>query len=419
MKLAKLSEKKFLSLLLLFNLFLRFFRLDSPKSAYFDEGIFYLKAARSLIETGVDPLFEHPPLAKLIIASSIKIFGDNSLGWRFPSVAFSTLGILLTYLLAKKIFGGRAIPTLSALFLTFEFAWFTMGRLAVPEMFLATFSLASLLFFVTFFKNLELKGKPPAINFLDGNFLLGSVFFGLALATKWSALVLLPVLLLLLVCQKINWKKTALALVLFAAVVSTTYLGSYAMYLQKHSLADLAKLQQKMYFYHTTTIDEIVAHNPKFQELERLYKPTYWPLDNIFSFKFSQTVNSIEAVFFVYNPVVLWGGLIASGYFIWKYIRKRQIDVYLAVLTTSFLLPWLVWLLSPRITYPYYWLSGMPAGAILIAYFLVKKFKKDRTIIYAVAVLATVLFSLYYPLLTNTSVPIWYFRILTGLTGFN
>src|SRR3954451_18801258 len=81
--------------LVLVSLGLRLIWLDKPAgSLIFDEG-YYVNAARVILNLptpdkvhygdaprGIDPNSEHPPLGKLLIAVSMRLFGDNAWGWR-------------------------------------------------------------------------------------------------------------------------------------------------------------------------------------------------------------------------------------------------------------------------------------------------------------------------------------------------
>jgi len=80
-------------------------RITQPSIYIFDEQT-YIKAARAALSHTADANLEHPPLAKLLIAAGIFIFGDGAFGWRFmPALAgvFTVVAIyLLTLVLSRK-----------------------------------------------------------------------------------------------------------------------------------------------------------------------------------------------------------------------------------------------------------------------------------------------------------------------------
>ena len=100
----------------------RLFGLDKPTgpgggALIFDER-YYVNAARVLLGlhpsagnayAGAalfhDPVAEHPPLAKLIIAGTIKLFGDNPVGWRLGPIVFGSVAILALYWLVRSAGG--------------------------------------------------------------------------------------------------------------------------------------------------------------------------------------------------------------------------------------------------------------------------------------------------------------------------
>ena len=70
-------------LIALLSLLLRLINLATPKGYIFDE-VYYVDGARDFLKYGVEvagnkPEFiVHPPFGKWLIASGIKIFGDNN-----------------------------------------------------------------------------------------------------------------------------------------------------------------------------------------------------------------------------------------------------------------------------------------------------------------------------------------------------
>jgi dolichyl-phosphate-mannose-protein mannosyltransferase len=89
--------------------------LTTPYKIIFDE-VYYVPAAKQMLEPGIaNPILNpmHPPLAKQLMALSIRTFGDVPLGWRYPSVVFGSLAIVAMYLCGLALFAaqGPAIAT--------------------------------------------------------------------------------------------------------------------------------------------------------------------------------------------------------------------------------------------------------------------------------------------------------------------
>ena len=93
--------------------------------------------------------FEHPPLAKALIAAGISAFGDDTYGWRISSVLAGSLSVPLLYLIAKRLSNDRKLSLLAAGFLSLDtlfFAQSTVAMLDVPEVFFALAAFAIYLY---------------------------------------------------------------------------------------------------------------------------------------------------------------------------------------------------------------------------------------------------------------------------------
>ena len=131
-----------LCLLVLIVLIIHFSTILQPNSLIFDES-YYVPAARSIIQgTGTD-IIEHPPLGQLLIVSGISLFGDGPLGWRFFSVIFGAVSIVLLYLICRQLKVPRNISFLAAFLFSIENMSFILGGIAMLNVFCLTFMLAS------------------------------------------------------------------------------------------------------------------------------------------------------------------------------------------------------------------------------------------------------------------------------------
>ena len=167
--------RRWLVLILTFSASVRFVNLSRPKELVFDE-IYYVDGAKDFlkygveIENGASEFIAHPPIGKWVIASGIKLFGDNPFGWRFSTALLGTLSILFVYLISKHLFNSEKWALLSAALVSLDGLHLVMSRTSLLDMTLMFFILVGL------------------FALLKENFWLAGFLFGLALATKWSAI---------------------------------------------------------------------------------------------------------------------------------------------------------------------------------------------------------------------------------------
>ena len=144
---------------------IRFVNLGYPNKLVFDE-TYYAKDAYSLLKFGyerdwpsnanskiitgdVDVMNDtasfvvHPPLGKWLIAAGEQLFGMNSFGWRFASLIFGALLILVTIRLVRRVSKSTLIGGLAGLLLTFDGLEFVMSRTALLDVFMAFFLVAA------------------------------------------------------------------------------------------------------------------------------------------------------------------------------------------------------------------------------------------------------------------------------------
>ncbi len=189
-------------LLLLFAAVIRLVRLAEPEELVFDETYYakdaclylgYLPEQCGLTGTA-EQSYVHPPLGKWLIAAGIKLFGNDSFGWRISAVVFGVALVLVTYLLADKLFKNRWISLVSGLLVATDFLLFVQSRIAMLDIFLAFFVALGFLFLVldrnavmSVKRHLESGGYgPPPARRISLRIASG-IAFGLAVAVKWSA----------------------------------------------------------------------------------------------------------------------------------------------------------------------------------------------------------------------------------------
>ena len=159
--------------------------VTTPEKFYFDE-VHYVPAARQMLEPVMpQPMLNpmHPPLAKQLIALSIRSLGDGPLGWRYPAVLFGSLALVAVYLCGLALFAAQGPAIAATLLAFFNQMLFVQSRIAMLDIFALAFSLFAIAAFMHGFR----KMRPHRW------FALAGVAFGLSIGCKWSGLFALAV----------------------------------------------------------------------------------------------------------------------------------------------------------------------------------------------------------------------------------
>jgi predicted membrane-bound dolichyl-phosphate-mannose-protein mannosyltransferase len=131
-----------LGLLVLVLLILHLSIIMQPDTPLFDEQ-HYVPDARLIIDGDGTVRTEHPPLGKLFIVSGIKLFGDNPFGWRFFSVLLGTGGIIIFYLICRRLNLSTKVSFLATFLVSLENLTFVHAGIAMLDVFSLFFSLVA------------------------------------------------------------------------------------------------------------------------------------------------------------------------------------------------------------------------------------------------------------------------------------
>ena len=125
-------------------------------SSYFDE-IYHARTAWEHLNRVYPYEITHPPLGKLIIALGIRLFGMTPFGWRFSGTLFGVLMLPILYVFAKKLFGGRLVPTACTALMLTDFMHFVQTRIATIDTYAVFFILLKYLFMYLFVSEGKLR----------------------------------------------------------------------------------------------------------------------------------------------------------------------------------------------------------------------------------------------------------------------
>ncbi len=155
---GSLYEKSFLFFLFFLTVFV-FFKNIGVNDIWIPNESFYAESAMEMVKSGnyldvyynYTPRFNKPPMTYWLVAASYKIFGISEFSARLPVVVLSFFSVVLTYLIARKIFCKRT-SVFSAMVMVLSLQFIVNSRYASPENVLTFFFTFTLYFFIKGYK---------------------------------------------------------------------------------------------------------------------------------------------------------------------------------------------------------------------------------------------------------------------------
>jgi dolichyl-phosphate-mannose--protein O-mannosyl transferase len=376
--------------------------VTTPEKFYFDE-VHYVPAARQMLEPVMpSPMLNpmHPPLAKQLIALSIRTFGDEPLGWRYPGVLFGSLAIVAIYLCGLALFSAQGPAVAASLLAFFNQMVFVQSRIAMLDIFALAFGLLAIAAFMHGFR----KVRPHLW------FVLAGLAFGLSAACKWSGLFALAVCIVIVAAVRLmqswrtqfadgnagDWYRPGLwpdfRFVHFAACFvlapALVYLATFVP-LYGLSLPDLLEAQRKIFSDNTTTAIAGHTYMSAWPSWPFLLRPVWYLFDKIAD-------DRIAAVVFLGNPVVLWAALPALAICLRDWIVTRRADAFLIL--SFYFGPYLAWALLPRtLSFLYYYLPAATFASLALVYVLLRG-SRPRWLLWAFVAVAGAGFAAMLPI---------------------
>jgi 4-amino-4-deoxy-L-arabinose transferase-like glycosyltransferase len=309
--------------------------------------------------------FEHPPLAKYLIGSSILIFGSQNV----LSIVFGVATLLVTFLIARRLLRSN-YALLSTFLLGFDSMFVQFSAASLLDVYCTFFAALFVLAFMSF-RRLYWSWVPLGI------------ILGLTAATKWTGIFVFPAILIFAAYQRD--KKSIGLLLLSLPVAILTYTGTFAVYfLNGHSIQDFVGLQLDMW---------------RFQQNLRFGRgtpPPFWLLFNFLTGiegpdtftrlimnRNATTLTTISvqyglSTFAVYNPFTWPTSFVACIFVVVRELKKASSILLSAFLAFAFFVATaygqvFIWYIIPALPFAFISLAYMirclrPTGGTLRRY---------------------------------------------------
>jgi dolichyl-phosphate-mannose--protein O-mannosyl transferase len=359
-------------LIALASFVLRLWNLASIKTFIFDE-VYYVDGARDLVKYGVEvsgakPEFVvHPPVGKWMIASGIKLFGDNPLGWRIATALIGSLMILVVALIAHRLFYSPVLTALASALMAIDGLALVHSRTALLDNFLAFFILVATYFF------------------LSKKYWWTGLFLGLALATKWSAIYFIILFGLIALYRAFTHHSGRDLLrptlsrigafgILPLAVYITSWWGWFASdrgwdrFYSSNVVKSFIYYHQQMLDFHTS-LTEKHSYQANPWSWMILGRPTSFYYETP---KSCGTDSCSQEVLALGTPLLWWLGTIAVAVVIGFWIRsiiKRNFDPALTIIVTGMAAGYLPWFFfQKRTVFSFYAIIFEPFVILALVY---------------------------------------------------
>jgi len=408
---GNLYDRMFI-LLFIVDLILRVIWLDKPTGSLIFDEWYYVNVARIILHLpqsvgsngqppyvnvpqGLDPNHEHLPLAKLMIALSMWVLGNNGYGWRIPSVIFGSISILAFYLLMKHVAKSEPIiPILSTFLFSFDNLVFVHSRIATLDIFSLGFMLVGLCWYFSESNVYSIYGSSIAM-----------ALSALAKETGLAAIGIIVVIHFVRFVNRRNKGKSwneffswferyaltyGICFVLLLTIMDRYWVGypnpiNHIEYILNYSSAL------------TSTCPNGIISCPWQWVLNQLTIP-------YLKVNVSQTAGGVSSSFIsvnfegAMNPAISFLTIPALLYCSYNYLQRRDdlslVSLVLFAATTLPFYPSVI--LGQRVTYLFYILPGVPAVCAAIAY-MIADTKLPRLVVIFYLAVVVYIFIVMFP----------------------
>lgn len=390
-----------ISIIISFALTLRLWRLNLPKGYIFDE-VYYAKNAASLITDGVElneqgesEFVVHPPFGKWLIGIGIKLFGNNEFGWRVIAAVIGSASVLLIYLIVQRLFKSLFLSNIAAALFALDGLHLVMSRVALLDIFLMFFIL--LAFYLILRNDLWLSG----------------VVIGLAAATKWSAVFVIPFLILLTVniggANFATWGKRFSQFVLTPMGIYLLSWSGWIISSKGWARDSGSNLFSSLWNYH---IEIMNFHRGLTEQHTYAANPWSWlVLGRPTSFYYETPKNCgaqscSQEILAIGTPILWWAGIFAIAITVGLFIaNKDRVSAFILAGIAGTYLPW--FFIQNRTTFYFYAIAIFPfiVLALINVFNWALNNQINRKLIYGFVITVGINFIYFLPIFIGINIP--------------
>jgi predicted membrane-bound dolichyl-phosphate-mannose-protein mannosyltransferase len=382
--------------LFLISAALRLIWLDKPPGLLIFDESYYVNVARIILRLpqqpnvfpnavpGIDSVNqEHPLLAKLLIALSMSIIGDNGWGWRIPSVVFGLLSIFVLYLLLKKTAKNPLIALMGTFLFSFDTLVFVHSRIATLDIFVLGFMLLGFYWYFSNRMSLSALGMALAtlckISGLYGILTLGAFHLGREVLSRG---------------RKIDWQTLLSVFEKYAIAYLVSFIGLLA-------VLDFFWGGYKNPFEHLSHIYSytFALRAPDVRKPTDIWSyPWEWLVDqvkihyatvNVSVFTDHNVTRTYPSVDFIgaMNPTIVFLTIPAMAYNVYRYHETRsEFSLFMLAWFAMTYLPYFpAAIFGHRIMYIFYFLNTVPAVAASVGGMIIDQKPPRIVVVFYVA----------------------------------
>jgi dolichyl-phosphate-mannose-protein mannosyltransferase len=382
---------------------------EFPPYPYFDE-VYTVTSAQEGFEDPDKLETTHPPLAPYIIKLSILLWGDSPAAWRLPSRIFGGLTVVLVLLISAHLSRKLLPSVIAAILLLSDGVFITATRAALYEGQVIFFSFAALTAAIYACAPGRSRRSQTAL------IVASALLLGLALATKWSAVLFVPCIIYLLVIA-LPLRRAIFHSLMLVSIVMAAYVAVCCA-LTSQAPHELLRANLALFDAHMNP----AAHHR--------YESSGWTWPFLIRpiwFGFSPEGANARGTICLGNPIVFLVALLSiitlSIAGIRQAITNRSRSLAMRALpVVGFFATWLPWcLLTKRKGFLYYYLPSLIFGCIACAtaLSLVPAHHKGlRLLLIGCALLAVPVGVLYLPVYLGIEVPFDWMTTLLPFTAW-